>query len=147
MSRNSARFFQTVVVIFGIAVLAFLLWEPTIEGRNARATLVEIYFHDTFLACAYVASIPFFVGLYQAFTLFGEAGRSGGFSPQSLRALRTIKYCAFLLLGAIAVAEVCLVLFVKGKDDIAGGVFMGLLVALFSTAAAAAAAMSERSLR
>ena len=46
----------------GIGALAFLLWEPHLEGRNANATPYELYFNDPFLAYAYVASVSFFMG-------------------------------------------------------------------------------------
>jgi hypothetical protein len=52
-------FLQVVIVLIGIGVLAFMLWEPHVEGRNAHATVFEIYFHDPFLAYAYIGSIPF----------------------------------------------------------------------------------------
>src|SRR5215813_1480554 len=147
MKRSSAIVLQTAIVVVGIAVFAFLLWEPTVEGRNAHATVFEIYFKDTFLACAYIAAIPFFVALYQAFRLLGEAGRSGAFSPRSLSALRIIRNCALVIIGCVAVGEAYLVLMMRGEDDIAGGVFMGLLVALICTAMATAASLFGRILQ
>ena len=133
--------------LLGIAVFVFLLWEPHVEGRNAHATLFEIYFKDAFLACAYIASIPFFVAIYQAFKLFGDVGRNGVFSLRSLSALRTIRYCAIIVLGFIAVGEAYLFIMVRGEDDIAGGVAMGIFVALFFTIIATGAALFERTLR
>ena len=147
MKKSSAVFLQTVVVLLGIAVFVFLLWEPHVEGRNAHATLFEIYFKDAFLACAYIASIPFFVAIYQAFKLFGDVGRNGVFSLRSLNALRTIRYCAIIVLGFIAVGEAYLFIMVRGEDDIAGGVAMGIFVALFFTVIATAAALFEKTLR
>ena len=61
-------------MLIGVGALAVLLGEPRIEGRNAHATLFEIYFNDPFLAYAYIASIPFFVALYQAFRAVGIHG-------------------------------------------------------------------------
>ena len=75
MKRSSTIFLQVVIVLIGIGALALLLWEPHVEGRNAHATLFEIYFKDPFLAYAYVASIPFFVALYQAFKVLGYVGQ------------------------------------------------------------------------
>jgi hypothetical protein len=147
LQRSSALFLQTATLLLGIAVFAFLLWEPHIEGRNAHATLFEIYFKDAFLACAYIASLPFFVTIYQAFKLFGDAGRNGVFSQSSLRALRIIRYCAIILLGFVAVGEACLFTLVRGEDDIAGGVAMGILVAVFAAAIVTAAALFERALQ
>jgi len=96
-------FLQTVIVLIGMAALALLLWEPHIEGRNAHATLFEIYFKDPFLAYAYIASIPFFAALYQAFKVLGYAGRNEVFSQAAVKALRTIKYCAIGIIGFVAV--------------------------------------------
>ena len=71
MKRSSTIFLQVVIVLIGVGALAFMLREPHIEGRNAHVTLFEIYFKDPFLAYAYIASIPFFVALYQAFKVLG----------------------------------------------------------------------------
>src|SRR5579862_8409061 len=91
MKRSSTIFLQIVIVLIGIGALALLLWEPHIEGRNAHATLFEIYFKDPFLAYAYIASIPFFAALYQACKVLGYIGEHKVFSQPTLKALRTIK--------------------------------------------------------
>jgi hypothetical protein len=75
MKRSSTTFLQLVIVLIGIGALALMLWEPHIEGRNAHATTFQIYFNDPFLAYTYIASIPFFVALYQAFKVLGYAGQ------------------------------------------------------------------------
>jgi Protein of unknown function (DUF2975) len=147
MKRSSTIFLQAVIVLIGIAAFVFLLWEPHIEGRNAHATLFEIYFNDPFLAWAYSASIAFFVALYQAFKLLRDVRLNKIFSLRSLRALRTIKYCGIVLIGFVAVGVAYLFIMVRGEDDIAGGVAMGNFVALISTAIAIAAAVFERNLK
>jgi hypothetical protein len=135
-------------VFIGIGALAFMLWEPHIEGRNARATLFQIYFNDPFLAYAYVASIAFFVALYQAFKLLGHVGRSEMFSQRSVKALRTIKYCAMSLVGFLAGAEAYFFIVQRSKvDDIAGGVMMGLFLIFVSLVVATAAAVFEKTLQ
>src|SRR5919112_46915 len=118
MKRSSTAFLQIVIVLIGIGALALMLWEPHIEGRNAHATPFEIYFNDPFLAYAYIASIPFFVALYQAFKVLGYAGHSTIFSPAAIRALRTIKYCAMAIVGFVAVGEIFIIL--ADSDDRAG---------------------------
>lgn len=140
-------FLQAVIVLIGLGALAFMLWEPHIEGRNAHATLFQIYFNDPFLAYAYIASISFFVALYQAFKLLGYIGQNKVFALDSVRALRTIKYCGISLVGFIAAAEVYLFIAVRGKDDIAGGVAMGLVMIFLSVVIATAAAVFERLLQ
>jgi hypothetical protein len=147
MKRSSTIFLQIVIVLIGIGALALMLWEPHLEGRNAHATLFEIYFKDPFLAYAYTASIAFFVALYQAFKLLGYIGANEVFSQRSVKALRTIKYCAMTLVAFIVGAEAYLFIFVRGKDDIAGGVMIGLLMVFVSVVAATAAAVFERLLQ
>ena len=146
MKRSSTIFLQVVVVLIGVGALAFLLWEPHIEGRNVHATLFQIYFNDPFLVWAYTASISFFVALYQAFKLLGYIGRNKVFSLNSVRALRTIKYCAIAIVGFIVPAEAYLFV-IRPGDDIAGGVFMGILISFISIVVATAATVFERLLQ
>src|SRR3954464_3053487 len=110
LKRSSAAFLQTVIVLIGIGALALMLWEPHLEGRNAHATPFEIYFKDPFLAYAYVASIPFFAALYQAFKVLGYARQNKAFSEAAVKALRTIKLCAIAIIGFVAAAEVFILL-------------------------------------
>ena len=147
MRKGSTIFLQVVIVLIGIGSLALLLWEPHVEGRNAHATLFQIYFNDPFLAYAYTASIAFFVALYQAFKLLGYAGRGEVFSQRAVKALRTIKYCAMSLVGFLVGAEAYFFIVTRGKDDIAGGVMMGLLLIFVSAVVATAAAVFERTLQ
>ena len=134
-------------MLIGIGTLALMLWEPHIEGRNAHATLFEIYFKDPFLAYAYTSSIAFFVALYQAFKLLGYIRANEVFSQRSVKALRNIKYCAVALVAFIVGAEAYIFIFVRGKDDIAGGVMIGLFMIFVSVVAATAAAVFERLLQ
>ena len=127
-------------MLIGIGTLAFLLWEPHVEGRNAHATFFAVYF-DPFIAYMYIGSIPFFVALYQAVKLLGYVGRDEVFSQRSVRALRIIKYCALLLISFVAVS----VLFMIGedRDDRPPGVFMRMLITFPSIVVAIAAAVFE----
>ena len=145
MKRSSAAFLQIVIVLIGIGALTLMLWEPHIEGRNAHATLFEIYFKDPFLAYAYIASIPFFVALYQGFKVLGYAGQNKVFSQAAVKALRTIKFCAIAIIGFVAVGEVFIMM--GDSDDRAGGVFMGVLITFGSIVIATAAATFERILQ
>lgn len=136
-----ARFLQAVVVLVGAGALAFLLGEPHLEGRNAHAAVVEIYFKDPFLAFAYLGSIPFFVALHRSYKMFGFIGRNEAFSPSTVKAFGTIKWCALALIGFVALGEVFI--FLGDSDDRAGGVFMGVLIASGAAVMAAAAARFE----
>ena len=145
MKRGATLFLRAVLVLIGIGALAFLLWEPHIEGRNANATLFEIYFKDPFLAYAYVGSTPFFIGLYQAFQVLGYAGRNQEFTPSAVRSVRTIKNCAIALIGFVAAGEIFIML--GNSDDRAGGVVIGILITFASIVVAAAMAVLQPALQ
>jgi len=145
MKRSSTIFLQVVIVLIGIGALALMLWEPHIEGRNVHATLFEIYFKDPFLGYAYIASIPFFVALYQAFKVLGYAGQNKVFSQAAVKALRTIKFCAMAMIGFVVVSVIFLL---RGDpEDRPPGVVMRILITFGSIVIATAAAMFERVLQ
>ena len=147
MKRGSTIFLQIVIILLGAGVLAFLLWEPQLEGRNVNATQFEIYFKDPFLAYLYLAVVPFFVGLYQGLRLLGYARRDEIFSQASVRALGIIKYCSLITAMFILGAEAYIFVFIRGTDDIAGGVMMGVFVILACAVIGTAAAVFERILQ
>lgn len=148
MKPGSTIFLQVVVVLIGIGALALLLWEPHLEGRNANATLFEIYFKDPFLALVYAGSIPFFIALYQAFKVLGYTGRNQVFSPAAVKAVRTIKYCALAIIGFVVVEEIVILLMNNGDSENPGApIFMGILITFPAIVVAVAAAMFERILQ
>jgi len=135
-------FLRAAIVLIGVGAFALMLWEPHVEGRNAHATLFEIYFKDPFLAYAYLASIPFFVALHRAFRVLAYVGRNQAVSQATLTALRTVRSCALAVVGLVAGAELFIML--GDSDDRAGGVAIGILIAFGSAVVSAAAAMFER---
>ena len=145
MKGSSTIFLQVVVVLIGIGALAIMLWEPHIEGRNAHATLFEIYFKDPFLAYAYVGSIPFFMALYQAFKVLGYVRQNKTFSQATVKALGTIKYCAIAIIGFVAVGAIFIMF--GDSEDRPAGVFMRILITFPSIVVATAAGMFERILQ
>jgi hypothetical protein len=145
MKLGATVFLRGVLVLIGIGALALLLWEPHLEGRNAHATLFAIYFKDPFLAYAYIASIPFFAGLYHAFKVLGYAGRNKEFSPSAVRSVRTIKYCAIAVIGFVAIGEV--IIMFGNSDDRAGGVAIGVFIFFAAIVVATATAVLERALQ
>lgn len=134
-----------IIALIGIGALAFLLWEPHVEGRNAHATFFEIYLKDPFLAYAYIASIPFFVALCQAFKVLGYVGQSQVFSQAAVNALRTIKFCALAMIGFVVLSVIFMPF--SDPDDRPPGVALRLLITFGSIVVGSAAAMFERILK
>ena len=148
MKKGLTIFLQIVIVTLGISVLALMLWEPHLEGRNMNATLFEIYFKDPFLAYVYIGSIPFFVALYQTIRVLGYVRQNKTFSQVTVNALRTIKYCAFITAGAIVAADAYLMIAARsGNDDPAGAVMLGIIATFASVVVGTAAAVFERTLQ
>jgi hypothetical protein len=146
MKRRSALFLQAVIVLVGIGALAFLLWEPQIEGRNAHATTFEIYFNDPFLAYVYVGSFPFFVALYRAFGLAEHVKENRAFSQVTVDALQAIKHYMMVFIGFVVGGVIFIIMF-GDKDDRPAGIFMSVLVAFSSSVITIAAAMFARNVQ
>lgn len=152
MKRSSTIFLQGVIVLIGIGVLSLLLWEPHLEGVNANAGFFEVYL-DPFIAYIYLASIPFFVALYQAFKVLGYVGKNMTFSQTAVGALRKIKYCAFTTAGAIIATDVFLLVHARLYPEIGavdgpeGAVMLGLVAAFTSIVIGTAAVVFERILQ
>lgn len=145
MRRSLATLIQVTLVGVGVAVAAFMLWEPHVEGRNAHASLSDIYFRDPFLAYLYVASLAFFIGLYQAIRLAGYVGRDLAYSPEAVKSVRLIRTCALAMIGFAVVANV--IILAHTSDDRAGGIAMGNLLIAGSVVVAVAASLVGRKLQ
>jgi len=133
-------------VLIGIVALAIMIRFPLTEGRAANLDLFSIY-ADPFLVYGYLASIAFFVALYQAFKLLGLIGQNKAFSLSSVKALRTIKYCAIILSASIVMAVLFIMTSHNKDDDPAGFIAIGILTTFISIVIATAAAMFERILQ
>ena len=146
MKRISIVFLQVVIVLIGIVALAILLWFPLTEGRAANLDLFSIYF-DPFILYGYAASIAFFVALYKAFKLLGYIGQNKVFSSNSVKTLKSIKYCAIVLSILIVLAGLYIRLFHNKEDDPAGFLAMCIVTTFVCIVVATAAAIFEKILQ
>jgi hypothetical protein len=146
MKRISTVFLQGVIVLIGIVALTLLIVLPRLEGRAANLDLFSIY-ADPFILYGYAASTAFFVALYKAFRLLGYIGRNKVFSPNSVAALKSIKYCAIVLGILIVLAGLYVKLSHHEDDDPAGFLAMCIVATFASIVVATAAAVFEKILR
>jgi hypothetical protein len=141
MKRHLMIFLQFTVIIFGIGVLLAMFLEPQFEGRNVNATFYEIYFKDSFLAYAYVASLPFFIALYQAFRFFNQIKQNKLNSPATQKALKIIKYCSIITIPFIWVGVIILM---SSESDDRPPIFMiAMLMTLVAIVVVVATARFE----
>jgi hypothetical protein len=145
MKKGSTLFLKIVILLIAIGVLTWMIWSPQLEGRATNLDLISIY-TDPLIIYGYIASIPFFVGLYQAFKLLDYIGGNKVFSPSSVNAVRNIKYCAFILSGLIVLGILYIRLFVRG-DDPDGGNALGIFITFASIVIATAANVFQKILQ
>jgi len=145
MKRGSTLFLKVVICLIAIGVFAGLLWFPQTEGRAVHLDLVSIY-ADPFIIYIYLGSIPFFVGLYQAFTLLHFIETNKAFSQSAITALKNIKFASLSLIGFIAAAELYIRFFAHG-DDPAGPTALGIIVCFSSLVIATTAAVFQKLLQ
>ncbi len=146
MKRVSTVFLQAVIVLIAIVALALLIRFPLTEGRATNLDFFGIY-SDPFILYGYAASIAFFVALYKAFKLLGYIGQNKVFSSSSVKALKSIKYCAIVLSILIVLAGLYIRIFHNKDDDPAGFLAMCIVTTFVSIIVATAAAIFEKILQ
>ena len=146
MKRSSTIFLQAVIVLIGVVALVMMIQLPRLEGRAANLDLFSIY-ADPFILYGYAASIAFFVALYKAFRLLGFIGQDKVFSPDSVRALKSIKYCAIVFAALIVMAGLYIMISHPEDDDPAGFLAMCIVTTFVSIVIATAAAIFEKILQ
>jgi hypothetical protein len=146
MKAISIAFLQAVIALIGIVALAMLIWFPLTEGRATNLDLFHIYV-DPLIMYSYAASIAFFIALYKTFKLLRNIGQNKVFSSNSVKAVRSIKYCAIVLSILIVLAGLYIKLFHNKEDDPAGFLAICFLTTFVSIVFATAAAIFERLLQ
>ncbi|MBX3011620.1 MAG: DUF2975 domain-containing protein [Caldilineaceae bacterium] len=147
VERGSTLFLKVVILLIAVGALAGLIWFPQTEGRATNLDLVSIY-KDPFIIYIYIASISFFVALFQAIQLLGYVEKNQIFSQAAVKAIRNIKYCAIALAAFIAAAILYISAMAKAtNDDPAGGVVIGFVIIFASAVIATAAAVFQKLLQ
>jgi hypothetical protein len=145
MNKGSTLFLKVVILFIALAVFGGMLWFPQTEGRATHLDSISIY-TDPFIIYLYIASLPFFIALYQAFKLLGYIEQNKAFSQIAVDALRNIKYCAIALSAFMAGSETFIIV-THGNDDAAGAVMVGFIVIFASFVIATAAAVFQKLLQ
>jgi hypothetical protein len=142
MKRSSTLFLKIVIVLLAIGVLACMIRFPLTEGKAANLDLISIY-SDPFIIYLYVASIPFFIGLYQAFKLLNFIEANKAFSQSAVNTIKHMKFASLSLIGFITLAVLYIRFFVQGEDP-AGPIMLGICMALAFGVIATAAAVFQK---
>jgi len=122
MKRGSTLFLRLVIFIIGIGVLFLCVYGlPRVIGS------FDLGGYDPILLGLYVPAIPFFIALYQGLRLLGFIDANKVFSHSSIRALKSIKYCAIAISGLFVVG-MPYIFYVANQDDAPGVVLIGCVI-------------------
>ncbi|HVF69411.1 MAG TPA: DUF2975 domain-containing protein [Xanthomonadales bacterium] len=138
-------FLKVVILLIATLALIWLIWFPQLEGRAANLDLISIY-TDPFIIYCYIASVPFFIGLYQAFKLLNYIDRNKAFSQSAVNTLKNIKFSALCLIGFITLA-VFYIRFAAHGDDPAGPTALGIFASFTAAVIATAASVFQKLLQ
>lgn len=145
MKRGSTLFLKVVLILIGVVTVVGLIWFPQTEGRATNLDLISIY-KDPLIIYMYIASIPFFVGLFQAFKFLNLIDANKAFTQEAVNTLKIMKLASLSLIGFIALAVLYIRFFVHG-DDPAGPTALGIIISFASIVIATAAAIFQRLLQ
>lgn len=145
MKKGSTLFLKIVLCLIAIGIFAGLIWFPQTEGRATNLDLISIY-SDPFIIYIYIGSIPFFVGLYQAFKLLNLIDANKAFSQRAVNTLKHMKFASLSLIGFITLALIFIRFFANG-DDPAGPTAIGIVISFAAAVIATAAAVFQKLLQ
>ncbi len=126
MKRSLILCLKVVVLLIAASALVGLIQFPRTEGRAVNLDLIRIY-TNPFIIYIYIASVPFFTGLYQAFKLLNLLEANRIYSQDAVNSLKVMKLASISLIGFIALAVFYIRFFANGDDDPAGFVSLGVL--------------------
>jgi len=124
MKQILTIFLRGVIIVVGLVVLAICIFAlPNIIGS------IELDGYDPILLGIYLSTIPFFIAIYQSLKLLNYIDKNKVFSDLSIKALKTIRYCA-ITISALYIIGMPYIFKVADKDDAPGVVAIGLFFAL-----------------
>ncbi len=145
MNQASTLFLRIAVLLIGTPVLALCIF-GVIKLSNNPANPDYAHILYPILIGMYLAVIPFFVALFQAFKLLSYIDKNQAFSEMSVKALKNIKFCAITISG-IFVAILPFVFLLAELDDAPGLVLIGMVPIFASIVIAVFAAVLQKLLQ
>jgi len=122
MKQGSTHILRGVVVLIGLIVLALCIF-----ALPAGIYSDNTGYYALILGGLYVPAVPFFFALYQAFKLLDYIDQDKAFSKLSVKALKNIKYCAFII-SALFAAGQPYVFYAADRDDAPGVALIGFVI-------------------
>lgn len=147
MERRTTLFLKAAVILIGIPVLALCVFVvPEIANYTAELYPDYTYIKYLVLIDLYASAVPFYFALVQAFKLLNYIDRNKAFSDLSVRALKSIKYCA-ITISSLFVVGMPLFYLLAEKDDAPGIIVIGMVIIFASMVIAVFAAVLQKLLK
>jgi len=145
MKRYPTIFLKIAVILIGMPALAVCIFGVYWLANNP---VNPDYAHMLYpiLIGIYISAIPFFIALNQTLRLLSYIDTNKAFSKISVKALKSIKYCA----SAISIVYVVMMPFIyllADRDDSPGLIIMGMVPIFASMIIAVFAAVLQRLLQ
>lgn len=144
MKRSSTIILKIAIFLIGLPVLAGCIYGLSrFDPNSPYWNLPELEnLQYPLLIGMYIGMIPFFIALYQSLKLLGYVDRNEAFSTLSVKALKTIKYCAIAIV-IVYILEMPFLYLLTLADD-APGIVIGLFVIFVSLIVAVFAAVLQK---
>lgn len=145
MKKGTTLFLKLALFIIGTPVFALvIIGLPWIANNPANPDYDHLLY--PILIGFYIAVIPFFVALYQAFLLLSYIDKNEAFSDLSVMALKKIKISA-IMFCSVFIVILPFVFLLAELDDAPGLVIVGGLPIFASMVIAVFAAVLQKLLR
>lgn len=144
LKRAPTLVLKAVLVLIGLGVLAlcvFLFPNVWVGAPKEWPQVTHVLYPA--LIGLFASAIPFFIALFQAFTLLHLIDKNEAFSDRSVKALAAIKYCA-IVFSALYMTAMPLAFVVADLDDAPGLVVIAFAVACSPLIVATFAAVVQR---
>jgi hypothetical protein len=137
MNKGSTLILRLVIILIVIAVLALCTIVLPLGIITDKTNL-----YRPILIGMYIPAIPFFYGVYQAWKLLSSIDHNKAFSISSVKALKSIKYCAFIISGLYALG-MPYIFYAADRDDAPGVVAIGFVIIFASFVVATSAGLFQ----
>ena len=141
MKKGSTLLLKIVISLIALAVLALCIF---VLPAGIQSDQTGDY--RPILLGMYVPAIPFFYALYQGLKLLTYIDKNKVFSYDSIKALKIIKYCAFMVSGWY-IGWMPYIFTVADRDDAPGVAGIGFIIIFASLVVATAAMVFQRLLQ
>ncbi|AQQ52307.1 DUF2975 domain-containing protein [Planococcus lenghuensis] len=142
--KRETFFLKFVIYLIGLPALAVCIYGfSRFDPNSPYWALPELEnLQYPLLVGMYLAMIPFFIALIQTLKLLNYIDKNQAFSEAAVKSLKTIKYCAIIIIG-LFILELPVLYLLTAVDD-TPGILIGMVVIFASLVIAVFAATLQK---